>query len=101
MKKLLVLLFTSALFLLAGCSSDIDETSLDPKHEALPDFVENAKAEVKEAYIMASNYPEVLASVPCYCGCYAQDGHISNLDCFVDGMGSDKNVTGWDTMGVS
>ena len=102
MKKLLVLLFASALFLLTGCNSDDkDNTALDKKHEPFPDYIENAKAEVKETYIMATNYPQVLASAPCYCGCFAEDGHISVLDCFVDGMDSDKAVTGWDAMGLS
>ena len=100
MKKLLFLFFTSALFFLAGCSNETDNSALDPKHEAFPDYIDSAKAEVKETYIMASNYPEVLASAPCYCGCFAQDGHTSVLDCFVDGMDSDKAVTGWDTMGL-
>jgi hypothetical protein len=42
-----------------------------------------------------------LASVPCYCGCYAEDGHESNLDCFIDSFGDDMQVTEWDSMGIS
>lgn len=103
MKKLIVLLFASALILgsLAGCGKDAEETSLDSKHEPFPQFMDNASDEVKSAYVLASNHPEVLASVPCFCGCYNIDGHISNLDCFVDSMGSDQEVTGWDTMGLA
>lgn len=103
MKKSKLIALTVALimgFLLAGCGSK-EDLSLDSKHKELPDYVQNAKAEVKEAYIMAAQYPEALASVPCYCGCYEIDGHISNLDCFVDGMDSNKAVTEWDAMGVS
>jgi hypothetical protein len=102
MKKYKFMVLTGAIVmgLLAGCSSK-EELSLDAKHIALPDYVQNAKSEVQQAYIMASEYPQVLASVPCYCGCYEQDGHISNLDCFVGNMDSDNAVTEWDAMGVS
>jgi hypothetical protein len=103
MKKYKVVALSSVLILglfLAGCGSK-EEVTLDSKHKELPDFVLNAKAEVKEAYIMAAEYPEALASAPCFCGCYESDGHISNLDCFVDQMNSDKAVTEWDAMGVS
>lgn len=85
---------------LAGCGSK-EDLSLDSKHKDLPDYVANSSELIKETYIMAATYPEALASVPCYCGCYAEDGHISNLDCFVDSFGSDMNVTEWDAMGVS
>lgn len=95
-----VLLGAIVMVLLSGCGSK-EELSLDSKHKELPDFVQNAKAEVQEAYIMAATYPQALASVPCYCGCYEQDGHISNLDCFVDGMDKNNAVTGWDAMGVA
>ncbi len=102
MKKYLftVLLGAIAMILLSGCGSK-EELALDSKHLELPDYVTSAKAEVKEAYIMAAQYPQALASVPCYCGCYEQDGHISNLDCFVDGMDKNNAVTGWDTMGIA
>lgn len=104
MKKLLVLGLMSFLMIgfLTGCGSNkgTDET-LDSKHEPLPDFVLNASDQVQEAYVLAAEYPEALSVAPCFCGCYAIDGHKSNLDCFVDSMGSDNAVTGWDTMGVA
>lgn len=103
MKKSKVIALSSALIvgiLLTGCGSKEDLT-LDPKHKELPEYVTNAKEEVKAAYILASDYPEALASVPCYCGCYEQDGHKSNLDCFVGGMDSENAVTEWDAMGVA
>lgn len=103
MKKSKVIALSSALIvglLLAGCGAKEDVT-LDPKHKELPEYVTNVKDEVKAAYVMAAEYPEALASVPCYCGCYEQDGHISNLDCFVDSMDSNNAVTEWDAMGVA
>jgi hypothetical protein len=99
-KKMLAFISIQILLFLSACGSK-EELALDSKHLELPDYALNASKEVQEAYVMAAQFPEALASVPCYCGCYAEDGHISNLDCFVDSMGSDNAVTGWDTMGVS
>lgn len=102
MKKSKLFAIFSFLFILilAGCGSK-DELALDSKHKELPDFVLNTSEMIQETYIMAATYPEALASVPCYCGCNETDGHISNLDCFVDSMGPDNAVTGWDAMGIA
>lgn len=97
---MLALVSVFILLLLSACGEK-EELALDSKHEELPDYVMSSSKDVQEAYIMAAQYPKVLASVPCYCGCFHEDGHISNLDCFVEGMGSDNAVTGWDSMGVS
>jgi hypothetical protein len=37
----------------------------------------------REGYQIAKEIPEVLAQIPCFCGCEAV-GHESLLDCFVD-----------------
>lgn len=50
---------------------------------------------------MAAKYPDVVSSVPCYCGCFDQDGHESNLDCFIGEMGSKDEVVEWDPMSIS
>lgn len=99
--SLLVLVIAIAL-IVAGCGSKLKDQkwSLDKKHVAFPDYVLNSSAKVQETYIMAATYPEVVASVPCYCGCVA-DGHKSNLDCFIKGMGPDNAVTEWDPHGIS
>lgn len=39
---------------------------------------------ILEAYQFAVAHPEVLDYMPCYCGCYEEDGHTSNTDCFVE-----------------
>jgi hypothetical protein len=103
LKRLTALLLTGiiALSILSGCSSNKEKLSLDSKDKALPDYVLNTSDKIKETYIMAATYPQVLASVPCYCGCGTTDGHKSNLDCFVDQFGDDQNVEEWDSMGVS
>ena len=102
LKRYTGFVITGALIMgiLTGCGSK-EELSLDPKHKELPDYVLNASEKVQETYVMAAQYPEALASVPCYCGCYAEDGHKSNLDCFVDSLGPDMQVTEWDSMGIS
>jgi hypothetical protein len=38
----------------------------------------------RDAYQAAKDVPEVLASVPCYCGCMQNNGHQHNLHCFMD-----------------
>ena len=42
----------------------------------------------REAYQVAKDIPEVLADLPCFCGC-ANQGHKSNLFCFRDGHGQE------------
>ena len=103
MKRLTSLIITgiASVLLLTGCGTEKDELVLDPKHKELPDYVMNTSQLIQETYIMASQYPQVLASVPCFCGCYTQDGHISNLDCYVDSLGPDNTVTEWDPMSIS
>ncbi|HER2025541.1 TPA: hypothetical protein VJR00_001783 [Streptococcus pyogenes] len=53
--------------------------------------------EVLEAYQFAVKHPEVLNYMPCYCGCYEEDGHTSNTNCFVDNVKG--NTVSLDTMG--
>ena len=42
---------------------------------------------VRLAYEAAREVPEVLAQLPCYCGCMSGFGHRNNLDCFHDNHG--------------
>lgn len=39
---------------------------------------------VRNAYRIARQVPELLERMPCYCGCYVNNGHRNNLDCYVD-----------------
>jgi hypothetical protein len=43
--------------------------------------------QTRVAYEAAKEVPEVLAQLPCYCGCMTGFGHKSNLDCFHDTHG--------------
>lgn len=93
----------SIALLIAGCGSQVDNKkfTLDKKHQPLPDYVLNAPEKVQQTYVIASEYPAVLGNVPCYCGCGINNGHKSNLDCFVGQFGNDNAVEAWDSMGVS
>lgn len=51
-----------------------------------PDFV-RADATTEAAYHYAIEHPEVVAWMPCYCGCDAME-HRSNLDCYLEARGS-------------
>jgi hypothetical protein len=42
----------------------------------------------RNAYQVAKDIPEVLAELPCYCGCMLSFGHKNNLFCFKDEHGS-------------
>jgi hypothetical protein len=41
----------------------------------------------RSAYEAAKEVPEVLAQLPCFCGCMTGFGHKNNLDCFHDEHG--------------
>jgi hypothetical protein len=84
----------------AGCGTPKANASFNSKNKPLPDYVLNSSAKVKETYIMASNYSNVLSQVPCFCGC-AADGHKNNLNCFIDQMGPNNTVEAWDNHGVT
>ncbi|RDU37656.1 hypothetical protein DRW41_07385 [Neobacillus piezotolerans] len=103
-KYLLLMCAIVAIGVISACSSNSsnsDELKLDSKHAPLPDFVLSTPEKVQETYVMAAEYPEVLASVPCYCSCGTGAGHKSNLDCFVKGIGSENAVTEWDDHGTA
>jgi len=42
----------------------------------------------RDSYQAAKDVPEVLAEMPCYCGCMQNSGHKHNLDCFTDNHGA-------------
>ena len=64
-----------------------------PAHGRIPraksqDPAKFSDPEVRSAYEVARSAPELLESMPCYCGCYGLSGHSSNYDCFVDDHGA-------------
>ncbi|MEE2638489.1 MAG: PCYCGC motif-containing (lipo)protein [Acidobacteriota bacterium] len=56
---------------------------------------------MRQAYIFAAKNPGVLSYVPCYCGCGQSDGHVSNVDCFVESRAQNGAVTEWDIHGMT
>jgi hypothetical protein len=59
--------------------------TMDPSY-----FSKDPKAQ--SAYQVAKDIPEVLAEMPCFCGCMMALGHESNLFCFRDEHGSGCNI---------
>ncbi len=102
--------------LVTGCSSSGDE-SFKEEHSSSQNQEQSASAltykigsvdwsavttysdspKVLEAYQFAVEHPEVLNYMPCYCGCYEEEGHTSNTNCFVDNVNG--NTVTLDTMG--
>lgn len=107
MKKVFLLCII-ALTIIAGCSQQdlyVHDSSTPP---ALTYTIGSddwsvltklqASDNVIEAYQFALDHPEVLDYMPCYCGCYEEDGHIGNTDCFVESV--EGNVATLDNMGL-
>jgi len=59
--------------------------TMDPSY-----FSKDPKA--RAAYQAAKDIPEVLAELPCFCGCMTALGHESNLFCFKDEHGSGCDI---------
>lgn len=101
----------TVLTLVSGCSSSSEEhTSSGNQNQNAPVLTYKVgsddwsaitsntdSSKILEAYQFAVYHPEVLNYMPCYCGCYEEDGHTSNTNCFVDHVDG-KEVT-LDTMG--
>jgi len=68
-------------------ASDLHMASLD----SMPAEVQDAPIAVQQAYQFAVANPEIMTSIPCYCGCGAI-GHTSNYACYVSGMDEQNNV---------
>lgn len=67
--------------------------------ETLPAFLTDAHSVIVQAYQAAAAAQDVLAYIPCYCGCGDSAGHRSNLDCFIHETKADGSVT-WDDHGT-
>jgi len=115
MKKFIFPILT-AIALVSGCSPAEDQASEDShshsghQEQAAPVLTYEIGSndwsavttysdspKVLEAYQFAVAHPEVLDYMPCYCGCYEEDGHTSNTNCFVDNVKG--NTVTLDTMG--
>lgn len=58
----------------------------------LPDYVQKAETKVQVAYQFAIDNPDLLAQIPCYCGCEKTLGHKHNLDCYIAAFKPDGSV---------
>ncbi|TYP77900.1 PCYCGC motif-containing (lipo)protein [Paenibacillus methanolicus] len=67
--------------------------------ETLPGFLTDAHGVIVQAYQAAAASQDVLAYIPCYCGCGDSAGHRSNLECFINETKPDGSVT-WDDHGT-
>ena len=73
---------------------DTDTTATEIKLapvSQLPEKVRRAPPVVQEGYRFAIANPEVLAKLPCYCGCGSM-GHTSDLDCFIEEFKPDGTI---------
>ena len=93
-----ILLFLAFLVsVTAGCGGAKTEQgtehsfTLAPSGE-MPVDVQNAPITVQEAYQFAVANPDVLAQIPCYCGCGAM-GHKSNYNCYISGEDAGGDLT--------
>jgi hypothetical protein len=62
--------------------------------DLMPAEVQSAPVTVQESYQFASANPDIMKSIPCYCGC-GNVGHTSNYNCYVAGV-DDKGNFRWD-----
>jgi hypothetical protein len=54
--------------------------------------IRQASARIREAYRFAVANRDLLSKFPCFCGCFHEDGHRSNADCYIDSIGADGRV---------
>jgi len=62
-----------------------------PPTSELPRFLMAASSEIRELYAYALSHPELLAYIPCYCGC-VDIGHGNNRDCYIQQVSADGSV---------
>jgi hypothetical protein len=95
MKRHAMILMAIGVALLFSVASGCGKQTAPPftlaPESALPDFVQDATPQVREAYRFAIANPDVLSVFPCYCGCGAM-GHESNLDCYIKETQPDGSI---------
>jgi Protein of unknown function with PCYCGC motif len=66
----------------------VSETEAAAKLRATLDPKQFPAGEVREAYKVAQEDPELLVQLHCYCGCDRTNGHKNLLDCYRDHHGA-------------
>ena len=80
--------------LLTACGAKTSDDNLDlamASLDEMPSEVKNAPVAVKQAYQFNVANPDVMAQIPCYCGCGSM-GHTSNYSCYVSSVDADGKV---------
>ena len=94
----LILMILAGILLLAGCTGSrqakVQELKLAPLSD-MPDYVQDARPQVQEAYQFAVANPRALEHIPCYCGCNSL-GHMNNTECYVKAFNPDGTVAEFD-----
>jgi hypothetical protein len=100
-----VAILAIALLLSSGAlanTPDRDPGPLPPSvmaaHGMLPVVAHAAGVRTHNAYQAAIDHPEILAAVPCLCGCIGALGNTSNLECYI--LDTYPDVTLYSTHGV-
>ncbi len=79
--------------ILPGCSTSAHAPDLNMiPLDKLPGEVQSAPVSVRTAYQFAAANPNLMKSIPCYCGC-GQIGHTSNYSCYVAAVGANGSIT--------
>ena len=73
---------------LAAEGDDLWMASMD----GMPAEVQSAPTTVQQAYRFAAANPDVMAQIPCYCGC-GNVGHSSNYSCYVQDVDERGTIT--------
>jgi hypothetical protein len=85
---LLVLLLIAAVVSAAGCVGSQEKTQTE-ENVQLPSYAYTNPITLK-AYRFATEHPEILEQIPCYCGC-GGIGHESLRECYIDDNGEYTN----------
>lgn len=119
MKKSLMLIMLIMMLVLSACGDKAQQNGegdhLEVGHEkhlpngdlqevtesaaVLPKFLDDKSEDMRLVYQVAASASDVLAYMPCYCGCGESAGHGNNLNCFVDEIREDGSVV-WDDHGT-
>lgn len=70
-----------------------------PTNVRLPAFALGRSELIRETYSLAYLHRDVLAYMPCYCGCQ-DEGHQHNMHCFIKNVKSNHEIA-WDPMGAT
>jgi Protein of unknown function with PCYCGC motif len=80
-----------AWFFFAGAGKEFTESGARLVSTMSPSYF-SRDPRAQAAYQAAKDIPEVLAELPCFCGCMSSFGHENNLFCFRDEHGSGCSI---------